>query len=73
MSEGPHFLARKIQNFQRASARGYACPLCSQYYLHEPKFWEHAVSSHLEVLGISAATEQNEIRKKFRTEAMENA
>lgn len=73
MSEKPHFLARKIQNFQRASARGYVCPLCSQFYQHEAKIWEHAVSKHLEVLGISASNEQNEIRKKFRTEAMDKA
>ena len=73
MSEKPHFLARKIQNYQRQAARGYICPICSQYYPQEPKIWEHALRAHLEVLGISSSTEQNDIRKKFRNEAMERA
>lgn len=73
MSEKPHFLARRFQNLQRRTARGFICPICSQYYEQEPKIWEHAVRAHLEVLGISSPTEQNEIRKKFRNEAMERA
>lgn len=72
MSEKPHFLARRIENYQRASARGFVCPLCSQFYQHEAKFWEHAEGKHLEVLAISTSTEQN-VRKKFRNEAMEKA
>lgn len=73
MNDKPHFLARKIQDFQRLSARGYVCPVCGHYCQHEPKIWEHAQRAHLDVLGISSATDQGEIRKKFRNEAMERA
>jgi hypothetical protein len=73
MCDKPHFLARKIQDFQRLSARGYVCPICSEYFQHENKIWAHAQEAHAEALGISNATEAGLIRRKFRHEAMERA
>lgn len=73
MSDKPHFLAGKFQDFQRLSARGFACPICNQSYQHESKIWEHAQREHLDVLGLDSSADQTEIRKKFRIEAMERA
>lgn len=73
MSEKPHFLARKIQDYQRLSARGFVCPICDQYFQHEPKLWEHAQATHLQAPKSSTSNEGDDIRKQFRNEAMEKA
>jgi hypothetical protein len=76
MSEQPHFLARKMQDYQRLSARGYVCPTCDQYFQHEPQLWEHAVAlHHLQVPKDSSSPGgvEDDIRKQLRNEAMEKA
>ena len=75
MSDKPHFLARKIQDYQRASAKGYICPICThnENFQQEPKLWEHAKALHLQELGISENGDEGDVRKHFRQNAMERA
>lgn len=75
MSNEPHFFARKYQEFQRASAKGYLCPLCpnTENFQLEPKLWEHAKTVHLQELGILQKGEEGDVRKQFRQDASERA
>ena len=68
-----HFLARKIQDFQRSTARGYVCPVCTELFQQEPKLWQHAKSSHPDSLGYSEPAGEAEARKQFRQEAIDRA
>ena len=68
-----HFLARKIQDFQRSTARGYVCPACTELFQQEPKLWQHAKSSHPGSLGYTDPAGEAEARKQFRQEAIDRA
>jgi hypothetical protein len=67
----PHFLSRKIQNFQRLSIKDYAC--CDDYYQNELKLLKHAQSVHFLTLDIFFSTQENETWKQFRNDAMRRA
>lgn len=73
MSNKPHFLARKIQDFQRLKALGYVCPFCEDGFQQEPKLWEHAKGMHQEALSIAELADESETRKKFEKSASEKA
>lgn len=75
MTEKPHFLARKIQDFQRASAKGFVCPFCTtvENFQQEARLWEHAKNSHPNELGISEKGDEVEVRKQLRLNATERA
>lgn len=73
MSNKPHFLARKIQDFQRLKSQGYVCPFCEDGFQQEPKLWEHAKGMHEEALSISESRDESEARKKFEKSAAEKA
>lgn len=72
-SNKPHFLARKIQDFQRLKAQGYVCPLCEDGFQQEPKLWEHAKGVHGEALTVAESGDESEARKKFEKTASERA
>ncbi len=72
-NEKSHFLARKIQDFQRSTSRGYVCLFCSESFLQEPKLWEHAKRSHAESFEYDDASGEADARKQFRHEAMDKA
>jgi hypothetical protein len=48
MAEKPHFLARKIQEIQRQSARPYSCPLCTEdvSFTNDQRLFDHAIATH---------------------------
>ena len=50
-----HFLARKIQDFQRQTARNWVCPKCTNRlaFTTEQKLWDHANNFHPEAVGES--------------------
>ncbi|MCJ1463934.1 hypothetical protein MMC07_002543 [Pseudocyphellaria aurata] len=72
-SNKPHFLARKIQDFQRLKAQGYVCPLCEDGFQQEPRLWEHAKKVHGEALTVAESGDESEARKKFEKSASERA
>ena len=50
-----HFLARRFQDFQRQTARGWVCPECADNiaFTAEQKLWDHANGLHRGVVGES--------------------
>ena len=69
----PHYLARKIQDFQRSTARGYSCPVCAETFQQEPILWQHAKSSHPDSLGYTNVGGEAEARKCFKQQALDRA
>ena len=72
-TDKPHFLARKFQDLQRSTARGYICPVCSEAFQAEPKLWQHAKSLHPNSLGYTEEAQEADARKQFRQEAIDRA
>ncbi|MCJ1271160.1 hypothetical protein MMC22_011059 [Lobaria immixta] len=73
MSNKPHFLARKIQDFQRLKAHGYVCPICEDGFQQERNLWEHAKGVHVEALSFAESGDEGEARKKFEKSASDRA
>jgi hypothetical protein len=72
MSDKPHFLARKIQDYQHLIVRGYVCLTCGEYFQHESKLLEHEKLLHQQVSKSSISNEEGDVRKQFRNEVIEN-
>ena len=73
MNKGHHPLADFLE-LQRKTAKGYACPVCTQTLSQEPKIWEHGVQNHPEYLGdIGSAEKADNARQRFRQEALDKA
>ncbi|KAL9606532.1 MAG: hypothetical protein Q9179_000318 [Wetmoreana sp. 5 TL-2023] len=70
MNVGPHFIERKIIDFQRSS---YICPYCVARYSQEPKLWEHAKKVHWESLALPQGLDEGQVRKNLRQKAVEKA
>ena len=62
--EKAHPLARRILEHQRRSAKGYACPLCTEVYHEEQTLWDHALKIHQNLHGE---------RRHFRQQALDKA
>ena len=70
----PNPLARDFLESKRRSAKGYACPFCTEVYHQEPKIWEHALQNHRASLGDLKTEEKTEsARKQFRQLALDKA
>jgi len=69
----PHYLARKFQDFQRSTARGYICPVCTEAFQQEPRLWQHAKSLHPDSLGYPDVGGEAEARKQFKQQAVDRA
>ena len=74
MSSGdkPHPLARNFLELQRRSAKGYACPLCTEVHHQEQTLWDHALRNHQNSLGELGSTEVAR-RRQFRQQALDKA
>ena len=53
--DNSHFFARRFQDFQRQTARGWICPECANglAFTTEQKLWDHARSLHDGIVGDS--------------------
>ena len=50
-----HFVARKVQEFQRHSSRPHLCPLCSdeKAFSSDQRLFDHATTFHPSAIGTS--------------------
>jgi len=70
-AEKAHIIARKMQEYQRLTAKIYACGLCAHApaFATEAKLWEHAAESHPDSVGTSR---ESKAFKDYATEAAAN-
>jgi hypothetical protein len=54
-NEKDHFLAKRIQEFQRQNSKGFVCHLCEDgpYFSSETKLFDHARAQHQDAAGSS--------------------
>ena len=69
----PHPIAQDFLKLQRRSARGYACPLCTEVYHQEQTLWDHGLKNHRDSLGELGSTEVASTRRHFRQQALDKA
>lgn len=67
-----HFVAKKFQDYQRLSARGFACQYCLEIFDQETKWWEHLKSLHQDLSDLQE-NEDGQARRRLRQRAIEYA
>jgi hypothetical protein len=68
----PNPLARDFLESKRKSAKGYACPFCTDIYTQEPRIWRHGLQNHRMSLGnLETQEKTEEARRQFRQQALE--
>ncbi|KAL8853668.1 MAG: hypothetical protein Q9221_001479 [Calogaya cf. arnoldii] len=73
IDDGARFVERKVLDFQRSNAKGYVCPYCNEAFVQEPRLWDHAKKNHADHLHPDQESEQGQLRKQLRTQAVEKA
>ena len=71
--DGARFVERKFLDFQRSSARRYVCPYCEDAFVQEPRLWEHAKQLHWDALQAEPGSDEEQLRKRLRSQAVEKA
>ena len=63
---------RDFLESKRKSAKGYACPFCTDIYTQEPIIWRHGLQNHRAFLGDLRTEEKTEeARRQFRQQALD--
>ena len=74
LGDKAHPIAQNFLEHQRRSAKGYACPLCTDLYYQDQILWDHALKNHRDSLGDLGSMEMaNTVRKRFRQQALDKA
>ncbi|KAL8646480.1 MAG: hypothetical protein Q9226_006835 [Calogaya cf. arnoldii] len=73
IDDGARFVERKVLDFQRSNAKGYVCPYCDEAFVQEPRLWDHARKNHTDHLHLDQESEQGQLRKQLRAQAVEKA
>ncbi|KAL8894031.1 MAG: hypothetical protein Q9192_004692, partial [Flavoplaca navasiana] len=71
--DGARFVERKFLDFQRSSARRYVCPYCEDAFVQDSRLWEHAKKLHWDALQAEPGSDEEQLRKRLRTQAVEKA
>ncbi|KAL9611235.1 MAG: hypothetical protein Q9167_004118 [Letrouitia subvulpina] len=67
-----HFVAQKFQDYQRLSARGFACQYCLKTFDQETTWWDHVKRLHQDLSDLQE-NEDGQARRRLRQRAIEYA